>query len=75
MTRWGKCNTSPEVPSGVYPGRVIELDGPAYQVSSGDDLDSIHLAQSGWVVVNGRSIIGLCDKGDDAIARLEDGTA
>ena len=63
MAWWGKCDTSSKVPSTVYPGWALELDGPPEQGGSGDDLDSIHLAQSGWIVVNGRSIIGLCDKG------------
>ena len=63
MARWRKRNTPSKVPSTICPGRATELNGPAYQGGSGDDLDSIHLAQPGWIVVNGRRIIGLCDKG------------
>lgn len=59
----GGRDTASKVPSTVYPGLALDLDGPPKQGGSGDDLDFIHLAQSGWVIVNGRGIIGLCDKG------------
>ena len=63
MARRGKRDTASKVPSTIYPGLAIELDGPPKQGCSSDDLDSIHLTQSGRIVVNGRSIIGLCGKG------------